>query len=65
MESFSLIHTAKIFIQENPVLTALLIFAILVLDTIYVYRTLRRFLKKPSCRPLGLKAQENQAEKNG
>jgi len=45
----ALIHAAKIFIQQNPELTALLIFLILVLDTLYVYRMLKRIWKKPSC----------------
>ncbi len=36
IESSSLIHTVKIFIPNNPGLTALLIFIILVIDTCYV-----------------------------
>lgn len=46
IESSSLMHTVKISIQKNPGLTALLIFIILVIDTCYVYRTLKWFWGK-------------------
>ena len=45
---YAMIQTITALIRENPALTAILVFLVLVLDTLYVYRTLKRHWKKHS-----------------
>jgi hypothetical protein len=64
-KSDTLIQTAIIFIQHNPILTALLVFLILVLDTLYIYRMWKRAVRKHPRTPAGMqpsKKKENPAD---
>ena len=54
-----MIHTVKIFIRENPELAVLLIFLILILDALYVYRMFKKVWKKSSYRPLSMRPSKN------
>jgi len=63
LESAAVIHTATILIQQNPELAALLIILILILDTLYVYRMLKRVWKKPTNTPANTHCSKNKHRK--
>jgi len=59
-----LVQTVKIFIRENPELTLLLVFIVLVLDALYVYRMFKKVWKKSSYRPLSVQPSDNKPAKS-
>jgi hypothetical protein len=42
-----LISAVTAFIKDHPGLTALIVFIVLAIDTLYIYRTWKRFRKRP------------------
>jgi hypothetical protein len=62
LEYTAVFNTIKTFIQEYPGIAALLIFAILVIDTLYVYRVVKKAWKKSSRNPAGAQSSHNKLE---
>jgi hypothetical protein len=58
----AVINTIKTFMQEYPEITALLIFAIMVIDTLYVYRTVKKAWKKSSRNPASAQSSHSKIE---
>jgi len=46
-----LLQTIITFIKDHPALAALLAFVVLVIDSLYIYRTLKRVWKRSTCNP--------------
>jgi hypothetical protein len=64
LEYTAVINTIKTFIQEYPGIAALLIFAILVIDTLYVYRVVKKAWKKSSRNPASAQSSHNKLEES-
>ena len=59
LDAASIIRSVKFFVQENPGLAALVIFLILVIDTLYVYRMFKKVWRKPGRKSANTPAPEN------
>jgi hypothetical protein len=65
LDAASVIRSVKFFIQENPELAALLVFLIIVLDTLYVYRIFKKVWRKSSRRSDNTPASKNNCNRPG